>query len=340
MSPFNIPIGVQRTLTAKGARKEVAAAKPREPYDPRKHGISQTNLATWLECREKARLRYVEGLTPEFTKTAFMQGNHYHDLLEVSYKRMRDGSQLKPVLAGVKLSLGEKEKALTKLGAQTRLDEQMQTLDFASVLIPAYFEHWKVDFSRKWTHVEEKFSIPIYLGNETGVTINFQGKYDQGFMKPNAFWLMETKFKSKWNDTISDFLQLDLQTCSYAAAAKAQGLPLKGCVYNIIRKPQLKRKQTESRKEFLDRVKSDIADRPKFYFERHAIEFGKAELEAGMRRLTALITSYYEWWKGPHKGMDLLFNSGACENKYGSCEYLPLCARGDRASFKKYGDLR
>jgi hypothetical protein len=336
VNKFNLP---KNTLS----KTKPKAEKLRESYDPRKHGISQTNLSIFLECREKNRLRYINGLSPIDVKRAFMQGNHYHDSLEYIYKMIKVADLTKkdkPDIQGnIAPFLEKKEAELTKLGRQTNLDDQMETLDFAHVLIPAYFNRWKEDFTRNWVYVEDKFSIPVFLPKYK-IAVNFKGKFDQGFDTPKGFWLMETKFKTRWSESISDFLQLDLQTCSYVAAAKMMGHDLKGCIYNIIRKPQLKRKKAESRKDFIYRVDADIADRKDFYFERHKVEFGKAELEANLRRLTALITSYLDWYLTDHTDRDLNFNSGACENMYGTCEYLPLCARGDTASFKKYGDLR
>ncbi len=316
-------------------------SKPREPYDPFKHGVSQTLLGTYLTCVEKARLRYWEGLQLENQKTAFYEGSVYHNLLEKIYVKIKSGEVSNPAEAftAVQAEIKAVEKAAVAAGRHAQLDLLQETLDMASVLIPAYFINYHKDFGLEWVYVESDFSFPVEVDSKT--IIQVKGKYDGGYNTKKGFWVFESKFLSRWNQDIADFLPLDLQTCTYTGAAHYAKHPLLGCRYNIVRKPQLKRKQSEGRKDFITRIREDITSRPEFYFERHDVEFSKAECEANIRRITHLVRGFVKWWKdGDHKTRDLGFNSGACENKYGSCEFLPICASQDFSKFKRSGGLR
>jgi len=300
----------------------------REPYDPVKHGVSQTLLSTWMECREKVRIKYVKGLKPD-SKRAFIQGSSYHDMLEYVYTKIMLGEITGP--KGAKRVVLDHIENLEKKEAKVgRMSEELQqSFDFGSVLIPAYFRHYKNDFNILWRDVEEEFSIPIKMAD--GTIIPLKGKTDGGFMmKKESYYVLESKFKAFWGKDYSDLVILDLQVATYTAAMMHKGHPVKGCRYNLVRKPALRRGKTETRRAFIDRVAADIEKRPETYFERHDVPFDKSELDANWRRVNHMVRSFYDWWKsGDHKEQDPLFNSGACENKYGRCEYIDFCARGD-----------
>lgn len=316
-------------------------SKPREPYDPLKHGVSQTALSIWLTCVEKARLRYWEGLTPEKSKTAFFEGSVYAKLMEKIYQGIKDGKIGNPAEAftAVQAEIKRIEKEAVTQGKHAQLDLLQETLDIASVLLPSYFIHYHKDFDLEWVYVEGEFSFPVTVDPKTIVQV--KGKYDGGYNTKKGFWVFESKFYSRWSDSIADYLPLDLQTCAYTGAASYTGHRLLGCRYNIVRKPQLKRGKKEGRKEFIDRIRSDILDRPAFYFERHDVEFSKAECDANIRRVTYLVKSFINWWRSTdHKSRDLGFNSGACENKYGTCEFLPICSQNDHSKFIRTSGLR
>lgn len=315
-------------------------SRPREPYDPLKHGVSQTALSIWQTCVEKARLRYWDGITPEKPKTAFFEGSVYAKLMEHIYGKIKDGSVTDPTGAftAVRAEIERIEKEAISQGKLVQLDLLQETLDIASVLLPAYFIRYDKDFDLEWVYVEGEFSFPVEIDPKTIVQV--KGKYDGGFNSKKGFWVFESKFYSRWNENIADYLPLDLQTCTYTGAAYYAKHKLLGCRYNIVRKPGLRRKQNEGRKDFINRIREDITERPKFYFERHDVEFSKAECEANIRRLTHLVRNFVSWWKTDHSSRDLGFNSGACENKYGTCEYLPICSSNDHSKFVRLGGLR
>lgn len=303
-------------------------AKKREPYDPCKHGVSQTLLSTWMECREKVRLRYVKSLKPE-SKKAFVEGSSYHDMLEFVYKKIMDGS-VKGPKAAERVVVQHIEEMEAKASSFGSMDENLQqSYDFGSILIPAYFRFYKKDFDVQWMDVEKEFSIPIEMFDKEIVCL--KGKTDGGFMMTkDSYYVLESKFKAFWGKDYADLVTLDLQVATYTAAKKHEGLPVKGCRYNLVKKPALRRGKKETKKEFLDRIRADIEKRPETYFERHDVPFDKTELEANWRRVNHMVKSFYRWWKnGDHTDRDPLFNSGSCENKYGRCEYLDYCSRGD-----------
>lgn len=312
-----------------------AAAKHKErkePYDPRKHGVSQTALNLWLDCREKARLRYIAGVKPDM-KTAWEQGASLHSILESLYKAIMAKKITNPteVASFTEKEVDLIEEKLQSEGKHQALEAAQPMLDVATALFPQYFVHYSKDFNQSWEGIEELFEFEIIPG------VRFKGAYDGKFRK-KGLWVFETKFKSFWPENYSDLLQLDLQVAAYTTSITRSGEKLGGCRYNIVRKPQLRRKKEEGRAEFLRRVSKDIAERPDHYFERHDVEFGKAEIEHNGKRLVHLVMEFVRWCDASSQkpeDMDLLYNSNHCDNKWGACEYLRACSQKDYTSLSK-----
>lgn len=296
--------------------------KEKEPYDPRKHGVSQTALESWLMCREKARLRYIVGVKPS-DKRSFAEGGNLHTIQELIYKQIMSGEVKSPAdIPNRVLKIVEWiEGGLERKGKHQTLEKIQPVLDSACVLIPSYFMNYLKDFKEEWTGIEKKFEFEIIPG------VKFKGCYDGLFRRKSKDWVFETKFKSHWGDNYSDLLQLDLQVAAYTASISGT---VGGTRYNIIRKPQIKRKKEEGRKAFSDRLARDIAMRPEFYFERHDVPISKAEIDSNLRRMKCLVTNFTKWCDDSKKDqVDLMFNSFSCEHKFGVCEFLKNCSSGD-----------
>lgn len=302
----------------------VESKKPREAYDPLIHGISQTALDIWLQCREKARIKYRVGIKPP-EKKSFAEGSSMHAILEIVYKMILAKKISNPAeVPSVVIRLVEFiERKMVDKGEHQRLEKIQPVLDSAAVVIPSYFVHYKKDFTEEWIDIEKDFKYDLPVGY-------FKGTYDGRFKKKDKIWVFETKFKSMWGENYSDLLQLDLQIAAYTMASEAEGI-VGGTRYNIVRKPQLKRKKDENRKSFINRLSDDILSRTDFYFERHDVPLTKAELSLNRKRIIALCAAFVEWYSTTSsvtEERDMLFNSSACESKYGACEFLRNCSTG------------
>ena len=45
-----------------------------------------------------------------------------------------------------------------------------------------------------------------------------------------------------------------------------------------------------------------------------------------------MVSDFYGWWKDDLKTYK---NTGNCENKYGTCECIPICTNEDYSNFEK-----
>jgi hypothetical protein len=152
------------------------------------------------------------------------------------------------------------------------------------------------------------------------------GSYRTG--KDHRVRLFETKTKSRIDDdTTGHILPFEMQVNIYLGALLdlEREYPT-GALYNIIRRPNLRQKQTETLPQFADRIVADIHARPDWYFIRLQMGVSKAEIDAAKLDIEGVMGDFLAWWYGdaPHYR-----NSDYCENKYGVCPFLKKCATGD-----------
>lgn len=315
-------------------RKLVIKKKPQAyKYDPYRDGVSQSCLATFLNCREQARLRYVHQLEEKRERLCFKQGKRYDEILKHYYENIN--SYETPEEA--KRSLVEHIRDNTKkelVGASNR-EEIEQDAGIAEVLLPAYIDHhWKYDRRVSWQEQGKRFDdIPIYTHDKKKV--NLKGEFDGTFLEGTKRGLIENKFFSRVSDNLLDILALDLQLGFYFAADYEARL----AIFNITRKPSLRRKVSESLKDFLARIREDIKGRDDWYFTRVRLQISKREKREAYERARSLVTEFCRWWQyakdTPIKQRDLLWNSSQCESKYGACPYLQACANKAYSDYKE-----
>lgn len=315
-----------------GAWDTSAAAAPF--YDPERDGVTFSLLSGWMACKEMARLN-LSGVTSKATSMALVFGTIVHAALELMYEMARDkevvGAPTKPQVDGVVHSL----EALYKEENPRASQETLQHLEFSLLLaesvLPAYFKYWKMDFTEvQWVLVEQEFRIPVTVRLHNGRTVRtfLRGKIDGAFLYKGRLYLFETKTKTRIDEaTLSELLPHEMQVMIYLwalrrlAEAKPHGIPA-GVRYNLVRRPALRQKASESLKQFAVRCAEDIRTRPDFYFMRMDMDVTLADLNAFEGELTDILSDFLSWRYGVTGHYK---NSRECENKYGTCAMLPLC---------------
>lgn len=308
-------------------------------YDILKHGVTQSMLGNFMKCREKAKLS-LKGWSASNFSGAIQYGELFHGSLERIFKyKEKHGLTNAPSDKLIFKIIDRVAKEL-EAGYEGTKDEAFENLVYNKLLaqaqLPLYLKHNEKDFSRKkWTVLETEFNVPLtILAGGKEVTIPFRGKIDGGYEQDNKFRLFETKTKSLIDyGALVDMLHMDFQTSSYTLAALSLGFPFPaGILYNIIRRPQLRQRKTETMDKFIERVGKDIQSRPKWYFIRFNIAIEKQEMDAFIKEFKLIVRDFYLWHTGK---LSHYKNTGACQDKYGACAFLPLCSRGETLSLKK-----
>ena len=309
--------------------------KKNQFYDIQKHGITQSLLSMYLECRQKARF-YLQGWDSIYHKLSLTEGTVGHGVLQYAYgdimtKKLKTVPSKKEVMRYTKRV--EKQWLAENVRPNKEAFEFLQySLATMEVTLPIYFDFWKKDIKEiKWAGLEETFAIPFKLPD--GRKTVLRGKKDGEFYS-KGLWLFESKFKSQISEgNLVDTLSFETQVLLYLWALRHlyKKVP-QGVLYNIVRRTSLRQHKNESLVKFTKRLGADIEKRPEFYFMRFEIAVDNVEIDEFEKQLIGMVTDFYDWWQGkaPHYK-----NTYQCIGKYGRCTYLPACSSGEFASLKK-----
>lgn len=308
-------------------------------YVMEEDGVTFSLLATFSECREKAKL-YLDGWSSKRSGLAIVFGSIMHWLLQHIYDDIRIG-KLRHVPAPKSkylTALLDEVEALWKvehpIPDADSLEHFELTMLLVEAVIPLYCHHWHGDdFSKiQWQGTETVFGIPITVKDKAGrshATV-LRGKRDADFKYAGkkSIRLFETKTKSRISeDVLSDVLHYERQTAIYLSALRRETKTDPGGVLlNIIRRPALRQKVKETLPAFAARIVEDIQARAEWYFLRLEMRVDRTDLDRNDDEIEQLIADFILWHIGEAGHYK---NSGACENKYGTCQYLGACARND-----------
>ncbi len=323
-------------------------------YDLERDGVTQGLLTKWLLCREKARLGGINGLVPLGRKEAMEFGNVIHMNLDEVYtffqQHVNANQQQTLQLSDIAhcsqqvMSRQEWNAHQALIGAVTPqgdADDIESTYAIAAEVLQAYFYQWQSDFdgSVEWVALEQEFSVP-YFPQHNDVNagkkypINLRGKIDgvRRDKQTGKLWLFETKSKGVIDaDSIASRLSFELQTGIYMyAMSQLYGEEPVGLIYNLIRRPLLRRKVNESLSAFVGRVRDDLVGRPEHYFKRMEVAITPTEIDSFRKNLYHILREFLCWYFG---AIGHYQNPASCYNGVFSCEFLPICADRDLSNF-------
>jgi len=294
--------------------------------------VSQSALSRFLECKKKAKL-VMEGWIPKKSSRALRYGSLFHAALEaatVAFNQTGKPPTFEAICKGVATYIKQWEEEnpdLMKIKAVK--EEMLYDIELVKVQMKHYVQHYVSDFdgSKKWVALEHKFEIP-YNG------IMLFGYIDSMYEEKKDIYILESKTRGRVSDDIVDLLHTDFQTFYYLhGVLLATGRFPKKLVYNIAVKFGGKVKIGETPAMFAARFETELKDEPSKYFRRIPTLITKEEYAAWVKNtLDPMLQDYKAWREG---NAPSYCNTTNCEGKYGSCDYLPICALNDFSGYKK-----
>jgi len=130
--------------------------------------------------------------------------------------------------------------------------------------------------------------------------ITLRGRIDEVIEHNGELWLQENKTKSRIDIvTLQDTIPENIQVMFYAIAASLKyKRPVKGIIYNVIRKPGQRQRKNESDSDFVDRIAEEVQKDHNYYFYRLAYSFPPGAVEKWKREeLLPLLYQIYIWWR-------------------------------------------
>lgn len=297
-------------------------------------GLTQGTLAKWMLCPEKARLSVLNGLDMAGHKSAIEFGNIFHENLEKVYTIYgQHAKDSVPFSIDDAIATSEsylrRQEAVCYAALHNEKDAAsfQETFAIISKMLPLYFRQWGGDFrAKQWVSLEEEFNVP-YTTFDGTVTFPLRGKIDGVYRAGDNIWIMDTKTKSVINDpTLSTRLGYDLQMGFYMYAVSVlYGKEPTGLLYNLIRRPQLRRKVSESVDDFASRCAADAWNNMSEYFRRIEVIVLPEERDRFRRELFASIDAFVTWYRN---GFPHYRNSANCYNGMWKCEFIDACGAG------------
>lgn len=299
-------------------------------YSPEIQGVTQSLIKMWRDCEVKARM-YLAGYVRTSNKgKAAIHGSVTHYGLEFFTQKIKDGEITSPD----EIEGYSRSKLITifreafaseyvKMDDRSRQESEI-AYGIAAVLVPIYFAYWRKDFNEEkktWIELERRGKV---VNKETKIPVRI--KRDGLYRGTDSrLWLFETKTKEKWNEEyIGAMAARAYQNLLYLVTVwdEYKELPA-GVLFNIVRRPLLKRGAKETISAFLDRVEADIKARPNFYFVRYEAPVSKAALEEFRKRHTLELIKFKNWWIQP-KEWDIE-NTDQCLSFNSPCPYMEYC---------------
>ncbi len=308
-------------------------------FEPMVHGITQGMLGKFMECRVKAHLAS-QGFYTEYMTEPLLFGLICHDLIDVEAKVNKLGVypfEVKKHIDGL-----EHIWDMDNPEADAQLLEiKEKCFGMVEAVMPHYFEMWQdKKESFEWVETEQVFKIPFAYGSDPELAVPLTGRIDGVCRVGGKLWLFETKTKGRWNSIdLHKKVLNDLQCLMYSWVVREKyGEAPVGIIYNLIRRPQLRPRKTESVGDFSERCANDVEMRPEFYFEQLEVYTGADKLDSFLEfTLKPMIADFMHWHN--NKDTATYQNPNSCIAIYGACPFIDVCnevSAGSTAALSKF----
>jgi len=294
-----------------------------------KYILTHSLLTTFKLCHRKHYLSQVKRLTLKVTPTPWVTGKALHRGVELFYRRR----SLDEMVEG---SYKVFNKAVTQAkGFLT--PEQVQTLDVQKAMVEGmligYSKIYRSDLKKFQVldEPEKQFYIPIRHPEtkEEHPHFVYGGVIDLPFRKKKEqfCWIKETKTAAQVDKEYMSRVALDTQITGYMLGALSLfKMPVKGVLYDIVKKCMLRQKQGESFPSYCRRVTDDYISRPDFYYIREEIRRAKADIDAFKSDLWMAAEDLH------HIMQKELYHRNApaaCMMYHMPCQFIPICILGN-----------
>jgi len=278
--------------------------------------VTYSSLAKFKNCQRAYRYRVVDQIVPvRFVAEPLTFGRLVHGGLETWFS----GMDFKKTLTTLRDQLQKSD-----FGLDTPQSRQVLTM------LGGYMANYPDD--RLWTveGIEVEFGVPIedqWL---------FKGKID-GVVRANALrYILEHKTAQRVDYGYLSGLQGDFQSLTYSYFYPIfSGHKVDGVCYDILQKPSIRLKKSETLEEYAGRLEDLYADSSMFH--REYLHFGIDDFadyrEELFATLELLKQSYDRHCDGdPHA---FIKNSQFCFNWGRPCAYFPLCRSLDNPTIRE-----
>ncbi len=281
--------------------------------------ISNSAKNCFSDCTYAYYLNYIRLLSPKKTPEPLFWGGLVHEVLAAYDRGGLKAAELH--IAELRISFENNSDAFLSMDLE-QLDRMLEVL---LGVAQGYALVYEKDEEKYLTYeVEQQFKIPLANGHF------LVGKLDKLVkrIEDDVIMLWERKTAARTGDAYYKALPLDNQLKTYILAVqKTHKKKITKVVYDVIKKPQIRPRKTETAEAFAIRLGAAyLLDREKLY-ERRIIWLKQKSVDDYEEELNkfAMTLDLYE----KHN----LYIPHHPKNRIGHCSYFPICMNGDESGF-------
>jgi len=286
-------------MTKRPKKKQPLWKGPDSP-DPLRGGLTQSLLGGFLVCRERFRLKVVEGLREEEGFSYYLEfGNYIHEAEDAH----ASGKNINRIMRNYA------DKLISRF--PTDQAEILKWYRIAKLMHPLYLKYWKThkeSTNRKYIFAEEVFKIKYIL--PSGRMVYLRGKWDEGFTEGKGVWLQENKCKGDIDEqglqaTVDQDLQVMIYLITLSLSGKFDPKDVLGVLYNVFRRPfamyskhNIRQRQNETQDQYYKRFATLVDQNPGYFFMRWRARIFQTDLARFRKEiLDPLLESLWDWWE-------------------------------------------
>jgi len=287
--------------------------------------ISYSSMNSFRKCPRFYYWKHIRRLEKRAFKLPFIVGRIMHHGIQTLLS--------KPQVAEKEIRKKYKEEAQTarkEFALSPLQEDDLAAQEFSTIgMFEAYQRQYR-KFLEDTKHVHTELALKYELKKNVIIV----GKIDNILLNQRRRWIWELKnLKSLDMDRINS-IKTDPQTGLYYEVHNRLAKPadrLDGILYQIIRKPSIRQKQKESRREFLVRLQEWYASTEsgmKFHLERTKGSFisGKAVLNTAEKVADQILSC--------HDKDDYYQDFSRCISEWDQCAYYGVCHRDEKQEIK------
>lgn len=257
--------------------------------------LTHSSMKMFNTCPRAFKLRYLDRLTRPIVHRNAASALRFGSIVHQGLANHWRG---RPLLEGIKVLPSHDDDAVEIDAIDATPDTMVIEDAQALAMIEAYHEHYTEDGNTYDVEsIEAPFETPHYKGQVDGVVLNRDG----------VRLLLEHKTASKADEVYWAHLNIDMQIRLYCHAIEADAV-----LYDVLIKPAIRQKKTESNAEFLARYKQEIT------FERRTIYLDEDDIAEAMRDAFEI--------RKQIENSCFPKSRGACTTVASCCPYFDLCA--------------
>lgn len=268
--------------------------------------ISHSSCSTARSCPMKYKWHYLDGLTPIRKSTSLALGTIVHEAWDMFY----NGFSEVEVSQYIKSSMDEKiaNSSLTEM-------EDLEIIKWSAL---GMWESYPYKNLLEYQEIKSEKEFKVRIGKMRNVI--FVGRSDRLIKKDGKWWVGELKTTGLSLQQFTNRMSVSDQATAYVYAWRQKGYPVHGVIYDVIKKPLLRKGINENGLTFCSRIYSDYKVNPHKYHMKHYEYRSEDDLKRWEQDTKKTIHTIRGIWKGHY-----FRNPDSCWNYNSECPYKKIC---------------